>query len=119
MAYVDGFVLAVPKSKLKAYQKLARAAGKVWREHGALEYRECAGDDLKVKWGMPFPKVAKAKTGETVVFSWIVFKSRAHRDRVNAKVMKDPRLAEMMDPKSMPFDMKRMAYGGFEVLVDL
>jgi len=119
MRYVDGYVLPIPRKKLETYRRMAAKAGKVWREHGALEYRECAGDDLKVKWGMPFPKVAKAKTGETVVFSWIVFKSRAHRDRVNAKVMKDPRLAEMMDPKSMPFDMKRMAYGGFEVLVDL
>jgi len=119
MRYVDGYVLPIPRKKLETYRRMAAKAGKVWREHGALEYRECAGDDLKVKWGMPFPKVAKAKTGETVVFSWIVFKSRAHRDRVNAKVMKDPRLAEMMDPNSMPFDMKRMAYGGFEVLVDL
>lgn len=119
MRYVDGYVLAIPRKKLETYRRMAAKAGKVWREHGALEYRECAGDDLKVKWGMPFPKVVKARTGETVVFSWIVFKSRAHRDRVNAKVMKDPRLAEMMDPKSMPFDMKRMVYGGFEVLVDL
>ena len=119
MRYVDGYVLPIPRKKLETYRRMAAKAGKVWREHGALEYRECAGDDLKVKCGMPFPKVAKAKTGETVVFSWIVFKSRAHRDRVNAKVMKDPRLAEMMDPNSMPFDMKRMAYGGFEVLVDL
>jgi len=119
MRYVDGYVLPIPRKKLETYRRMAAKAGKVWREHGALEYREFAGDDLKVKWGMPFPKVAKAKTGETVVFSWIVFKSRAHRDRVNAKVMKDPRLAEMMDPNSMPFDMKRMAYGGFEVLVDL
>ena len=119
MPYVDGYVLAIPRKKLETYRRMAAKAGKVWREHGALEYRECAGDDLKVKWGMPFPKVVKARTGETVVFSWIVFKSRAHRDRVNAKVMKDPRLAEMMDPKSMPFDMKRMVYGGFEVLVDL
>jgi len=119
MRYVDGYVLPIPRKKLETYRRMAAKAGKVWREHGALEYRECAGDDLKVKWGMPFPKVAKAKTGETVVFSWIVFKSRAHRDRVNAKVMNDPRLAEMMDPNSMPFDMKRMAYGGFEVLVDL
>ena len=118
MRYVDGYVLPIPRKKLETYRRMAAKAGKVWREHGALEYRECAGDDLKVKWGMPFPKVAKAKTGETVVFSWIVFKSRAHRDRVNAKVMNDPRLSEMMDPNSMPFDMKRMAYGGFEVLVD-
>ena len=118
MAYVDGFVLAVPKSKLKAYQKLSRTAGKVWREHGALEYRECAGDDLKTKMGVPFPKLAKAKAGETVIFSWIVYASRAARDRINAKVMKDPRIRECCDTKNMPFDCKRMCYGGFKVLVD-
>jgi uncharacterized protein YbaA (DUF1428 family) len=117
--YVDGFLLSVPRSKVKAYREISRKAGKVWREHGALEYRECAGDDLKVKMGMAFPRVARTKPGETVVFSWIVYKSRAHRDRVNRKVMKDPRLATMMDPKTMPFDMKRMAYGGFSVIVDL
>ena len=94
-------------------------AGKVWREHGALEYRECIGDDLDVEMGVPFPRMVKLKPGETVVFSWIVYKSRAHRDRVNAKVMKDPRLAEMMDPKAMPFDVKRMGYGGFKIIVDL
>jgi len=118
MPYVDGYVLPVPKANLQAYRRIARQAGKVWREHGALEFRECAGDDLNVKMGMPFPRMIKLKPGETVVFSWIVFKSRAHRDRVNAKVMKDPRLANTMDPKSMPFDVKRMAYGGFKVLVD-
>jgi uncharacterized protein YbaA (DUF1428 family) len=118
MSYVDGFVLPVPKKNLAAYRRMAAKAGKVWREHGALEYRECGGDDLKVKFGLPFPKLAKVKAGETVFFSWIVYKSRAHRDAVNAKVMKDPRLAEMMDPKKMPFDVKRMAYGGFKVLVD-
>jgi uncharacterized protein YbaA (DUF1428 family) len=119
MAYVDGFLLAVPKKKMDTYLELARKAGKVWKEHGALEYRETVGDDLKVKMGMPFPKAARAKTGETVVFSWIVYKSKAHRDQVNKKVMKDPRLAKMMDPKSMPFDMKRMAYGGFKIRVDI
>lgn len=118
MRYVDGFVLAVPKKKLNAYRRLARKAGNIWREHGALEYRECAGDDLKVKFGVPFPRLAKAKPGETVVFSWIVFKSRVHRDRVNAKAMKDPYLTGMCHSKSMPFDMKRMTYGGFKVLVD-
>jgi uncharacterized protein YbaA (DUF1428 family) len=118
MAYVDGFVLAVPTRKLDAYRRLSQRAGKVWREHGALEYRECAGDDLKVKMGVPFPRLAKAKAGETVVFSWIVYKSRAHRDRVNAKVMKDPRIAETMN-EPMPFDVKRMAYGGFKVIVDM
>jgi uncharacterized protein YbaA (DUF1428 family) len=117
--YVDGYVLPVPKENVKAYRRIAQKAGKVWREHGALEYRECVGDDLNVKWGVPFPRQIKAKPGETVFFSWIVFKSRADRDRVNAKVMKDPRLANMMDPKSMPFDAKRMAYGGFKVLVEL
>ena len=92
MPYVDGFLLAVPKRKLQAYVDISKKAGKIWKEHGALEYRECAGDDLKIKMGVPFPKVAKAKPGETVVFSWIVYKSRKHRDSVNAKVMKDPRL---------------------------
>ena len=118
MRYVDGFVLAVPRKKLQAYRRMAEKAGKVWRDHGALEFRECAGDDLKVKMGVPFPRMVKLKPGETVVFSWIVFKSRAHRDGVNAKVMKDPRLAKMMDAKSMPFDSKRMAYGGFKILVE-
>jgi uncharacterized protein YbaA (DUF1428 family) len=118
MRYVDGFVLTVQKKNLAAYVRLAQKAGKIWREHGALEYRECAGDDLAVKMGVPFPRLAKAKPGETVVFSWIVYKSRGHRDRVNAKVMKDPRITGMCDPKSMPFDSKRMAYGGFKVLVD-
>jgi uncharacterized protein YbaA (DUF1428 family) len=119
MAYVDGFVLAVPAKNLTKYKRIAQLAGKVWREHGAVEYCECVGEDLDVKMGVPFPKLLKPKRGETVVFSWIVYKSRAHRDRVNAKVMKDPRLADMIDPKSMPFDCKRMTYGGFKVLVDM
>jgi len=118
MAYVDGFVLPVPKKNLRAYRSMAAKAGKIWREHGALEYRECVGDDLKVKFGLPFPRLVKPKAAETIVFSWIVYKSRAHRDAVNAKVMKDPRLAAMMDSKAMPFDVKRMAYGGFKILVD-
>ncbi|HET6224452.1 MAG TPA: DUF1428 domain-containing protein [Dongiaceae bacterium] len=118
MRYVDGFVLPVPKKSLPTYRRIAQKAGKVWRDHGALEYRECAGDDLDVKMVMSFPRRLKLKRGETVVFAWIVFKSRAHRDRVNAKVMKDPRLAKMVDPKAMPFDIKRMVYGGFKVLVD-
>ena len=118
MKYVDGYVLPVPKKNLQAYRRMAQKAGKVWREHGALEFRECAGDDLKVKMGIPFTRLAKLKPGETAVFSWIVYKSRAHRDAVNAKVMKDPRLAKMMDLKNMPFDSKRMSYGGFKVLVD-
>ena len=118
--YVDGFVLVVPKKNIPAYLKMARTAGKVWKEHGALEYRECAGDDLKVKLGTAFPKLSRAKPGETVFFSWIVFKSRAHRDRVNKRVMADPRLSEMMSGKAaMPFDMKRMSYGGFKAVVDL
>jgi len=117
MRYVDGYVLPVPKKKLEAYRRLAKLGGKIWKDHGALEFRECAGDDLNVKWAVPFPRRIKLKPGETVVFSWILFKSRANRDRVNAKVMKDPRLAKM-DPKSMPFDSKRMVYGGFKVLVE-
>ena len=118
MAYVDGFILPVPVKKLRDYRRMAQLAGKVWREHGALEYRECVGEDMKVKFGVPFPRTAKCKAGETVFFSWIVYKSRAHRDRVNAKVMEDPRLGGMCDPKDMPFDVKRMSYGGFEVLVE-
>jgi uncharacterized protein YbaA (DUF1428 family) len=117
MKYVDGFVLAVPKKNLQAYRRMAQKGAKIWREHGALEYRECVGDDLAVKFGVPFPKQMKVKPGETVVFSWIVYKSRAHRDHVNAKVMSDPRLAQMCDPKNMPFDCKRMVYGGFKVIV--
>lgn len=119
MKYVDGYVLPVPKKNLAAYRRMALAAGKIWREHGALEFRECVGDDLKVKQVVPFPKTLKLKAGETVVFSWIMFKSRADRDRVNAKVMKDPRLAKMMDMKASPFDPKRIVYGGFKAIVDL
>jgi len=118
MRYVDGYLLPVPKRNLQAYRRLALKAGKIWREHGALEFRECVGDDLNVKGMLSFPRQIKSKPGETVVFSWIVFKSRAHRDRVNAKVMKDPSIANM-DPESMPFDSKRMAYGGFKVIVDV
>jgi uncharacterized protein YbaA (DUF1428 family) len=118
MKYVDGFVLPVPKKNLQAYRRMAEKAGKIWREHGALEFRECVADDVKVGKITSFPQSVKLKRTETVAFSWIVFKSRAHRDRVNAKVMKDPRLADMMDPKAMPFDAKRMIYGGFKVLVD-
>lgn len=115
--YVDGFVVPMPKTKLDAYRRMARKAGKIWREHGALEYRECVGDDLDVKIGMSFPKGIKVKRNETVVFSWIVYKSRADRDKVNAKVMKDPRLADSCDMDNMPFDTARMLYGGFKVLV--
>jgi uncharacterized protein YbaA (DUF1428 family) len=116
--YVDGFVLPVPKKNVNAYRRLAQKASRIFREHGALEYRECIGDDLNVKVGMPFPRRIKVKTGETVVFAWIVYKSRAHRDRVNARVMKDPRIADMCDPKEIPFDCKRMLYGGFKTIVE-
>lgn len=116
--YVDGFVLPIPKKNIEAYRRISRLAGKVWREHGALEYRECVGDDMKIKGMTPFGSAMKCKPSETVVFAWIRYKSRAHRDRVNAKVMKDPRLAKMMDPQAMPFDVKRMCYAGFKVIVD-
>nr|WP_298727091.1 DUF1428 domain-containing protein [uncultured Steroidobacter sp.] len=115
--YADGFVIVVPKKNLKAYEAMSKKAGKIWKEHGALEYCECVGDDLKQKFGTPFPKLCNTKSSEAVIFSWIVYKSRAHRDRVNAKVMKDPRLN--MDNDAMPFDVKRMSYGGFSLLVDL
>jgi uncharacterized protein YbaA (DUF1428 family) len=118
MKYVDGYVLPVPKKNLVAYRRMAQKAGKVWREHGALEFRECVGDDLNVKMAASFPRTIKLKPGEMVVFSWITFTSRAQRDSVNAKVMKDPRMAKMMDMKSLPFDSKRMVYGGFKVVVD-
>ena len=118
MRYVDGYVLPVPKKNLQAYRRMAQQAGKVWRDHGALEYAECVADDVKAGKLTSFPQSVKLKPGEIVVFSWIVFKSRAHRDRVNAKVMKDPRLANMMDPKALPFDGKRMIWGGFKVLVE-
>ena len=119
MRYVDGYVLAVPKKKLQAYRRMAQKAGKVWRDHGALEYIECVADDVKPGKHTSFPQSVKLKPGETVVFAYVVYKSRAHRDRVNAKVMKDKRLATMMDPKSMPFDMKRMTYGGFTTIVSM
>ena len=115
--YVDGFVIPVPADKIPEYRKIARKAAKIWMEHGALDYRECVGDDLKNDWGVAFPTLAGAKEGETVAFSWITFKSRKHRDQVNAKVMADPRLN--CDPANMPFDCKRMAYGGFKTLVSV
>jgi uncharacterized protein YbaA (DUF1428 family) len=115
--YADGFVIPLPKKNVEAYRRMARKAGKIWMEHGALEYRECVGEDLDVRLGTPFPRAVKVEPGETVVFAWIVYRSRAHRDRVNAKVMKDPRMHE--PPQEMPFDDKRMVYGGFEILVDL
>jgi uncharacterized protein YbaA (DUF1428 family) len=119
MAYVDGFVLPVPKKNVQAYRRMASKAGKIWREHGALLYIEAVADDVKPGKRTSFPQSVKLKDDETVVFAYIVFKSRVHRDKVNAKVMKDPRLANMMDPKAMPFDGKRMIYGGFKVMVDL
>ncbi|MEH2510758.1 uncharacterized protein YbaA (DUF1428 family) [Nitrobacteraceae bacterium AZCC 1564] len=118
MQYVDGFIVAVPKKNLKAYQTLARKAGKVWKEYGALEYRECVAEDVKVGKLTSFPRSVKLKPGETVIFSWITYKSRKHRDKVNAKVMKDPRITGM-DPKTMPFDGKRMIYGGFDTIVTM
>jgi len=119
MSYVDGFLVPVPKKKLAAYRRMAAKAGKIWREHGALEFRECIADD--VKWGKrtSFPRSVKQKTGETVFFSYIGYKSRADRDRINAKVMKDKRLAKMMNPAAMPFDAKRMIWGGFKTVVAL
>jgi uncharacterized protein YbaA (DUF1428 family) len=116
--YVDGFVLPVPRKNLTAYRQMSEKAGKIWREHGALEYRECVGDDIDVKMGVPFTRISKSKRGEAVVFSWILYKSRAHRDSVNEKVMKDERIKSMMKAKKMPFDVKRMAYGGFKTIVD-
>ncbi len=118
MTYVDGFLLVVPNKKLAAYAAIAKQAGKVWKELGALEYRECAAEDMTAAFGIPFPKRVSAKKGETVVFSWITYKSRAHRDRVNKKVMKDPRMLAMCG-KQQPFDLQRMSYGGFTVLVEM
>jgi uncharacterized protein YbaA (DUF1428 family) len=117
MSYVDGFVVPVPKKNLKAYLAMARTASKVWRDHGALEVRECVADDVKPGKRTSFPRSVKLKATETVVLSYIVYKSRAQRDKIMTKVMKDPRLAKMMNPKTMPFDGKRMIFGGFKVLV--
>jgi len=119
MAYVDGFVVPLPTKNLKAYRAMAKKAGKVWREHGAIDYKECIADDVKMGKWTSFPRSVKQKKNETVVFSYIVYKSRKDRDRVMAAVMKDKRLAAMMNPKAMPFDGKRMIYGGFKVIVDL
>lgn len=118
MSYVDGFLLAVPKKNLPAYRRMAAKAGKIWMEYGALGYVESVAEDVKPGKLTSFPQSVKQKSGETVVFSYIVFKSRADRDRINKKVMKDPRLADMMDPKAMPFDARRMVYGGFKVIVE-
>lgn len=120
MQYVDGFVIVVPKRKLPAYRRMARTAGKVWKELGALDYRECVGDDLKPSYGVPFPRLTRLKPREAVVFSWIVYRSKADRNRINARVMKDPRILRMMDPaKEMPMDMKRFSFGGFKTMVAL
>lgn len=119
MSYVDGFVVPVPEENIKLYRSIAQKAGKIWKEYGALQYVEAVGDDLENKWGVAFPKLAKLKPGEVPVFSFIVFKSRADRDRVNKKVMSDPRMNKMMEGKEMPFEVKRMAYGGFKGLVEL
>ena len=118
MHYVDGFVLPVPTRNLAAYRRMASKAAKVWREHGALEYKECAADDVKPGKRTSFPQSVKLKRGETVVFAWIVYKSRKHRDSVLKKVMRDPRITGMMDPKAMPFDSRRMIWGGFKVMVE-
>ena len=119
MKYVDGFVVPVAKKKVAAYQRMSRKAGRIFREYGALDYKESVGDDLKVPMGLPFTRLAKLKPNETVFFSFVVYKSGAHRDSVNKKIMKDPRMLAMCGPKDMPFDVKRMAYGGFKALVDL
>jgi uncharacterized protein YbaA (DUF1428 family) len=119
MAYVDGFIVPVPKKNVKAYLAMARKAGKVWMDHGAVDYQECVADDVKKGKWTSFPRSVKLKPSETVIFSWITYKSRAQRDRILKNVMKDPRLAKMMDPKKMPFDGKRMIYGGFKILIDL
>ena len=118
MAYVDGFIVPLPKKNLSRYRAMAKKAAKVWREHGALAFRECVADDVKMGKWTSFLRAVKMKKNETVVFSYIVYKSRADRDRVLAKVMKDKRLAKMMNPKAMPFDAKRMIYGGFKVFVE-
>jgi uncharacterized protein YbaA (DUF1428 family) len=115
--YVDGFVIPIPKKKLAAYTRIAKQACKIWLEYGALDYQECVGDDLDHKFCLPFPRGIQAKKGEVIVFAYIVYKSRAHRDKVNVKVVKDPRIARMCDPKNTPFDCQRMLYGGFRVIV--
>ena len=118
MAYVDGFVLPVPRGNLAAYRRMARKAGKVWIEHGALQYVECVADDVQSGALTSFPQAVQLRPDEVVVLAWIVYRSRAQRDRINARVMEDPRIAGM-DPASMPFDAKRMFWGGFKPLVQL
>lgn len=119
MSYVDGFVLPLPKNKVEEYKEFSARCGAVWREHGALQYRECIADDVKPGKWTSFPQAVDLKEDEVVVFSWIVYESRAARDRINDKVMSDPRLADIMNPESMPFDGKRMIYGGFEMMLDI
>lgn len=118
MSYIDGFLLSAPVARLPEYLKIAKKAGKIWLEHGALQYMECQGDDLEIEGMLSFNKVAKPKAGEVVIFSFIVYQNRKHRDQVNKKVMADPRLMAMCDPGNMPFDVKRMAYGGFKAIVE-
>lgn len=118
MHYVDGYLLAVPKRNVGKYRSMARLAGKIWKEHGAVQYFECIADDVKPGKWTSFPQAVKLKKGEVVFFSFIIFRSRKQRDRVNAKVMKDPRLGKYMDPKKLPFDGKRMIWGGFKGLVE-
>jgi uncharacterized protein YbaA (DUF1428 family) len=117
MSYVDGFVLIVKKTRFKDYAAMAKKAAKVWKEYGALDYKECVSDDLDVPMGLPFPKMVKSKPDEVIIFSFIVYKSKAQRDAVNKKIMKDPRMHEMCDPNNMPFDLKKMCYGGFKTFV--
>ncbi len=117
--YIDGFVLSIPKDKLAAYKRVATKAGKLWREHGALEYRECVGDDMEVEHMLAFPKLAKSKPDEVVIFAYAVFESRKHRDAANKKIMADPRIAAMGTESKAIFDCKRMAYGGFKTLVQV
>lgn len=119
MAYVDGFIVPVPKGKLGAYKKMARLAGKIWMEHGALTYIECVGDDTPKGKTTSFPRSVKLKAGEVVIFSWITYKSRKSRDTIMAKVMKDKRLAAFMDPKKLPFDGRRMIFGGFKPMIEM
>ncbi len=118
MPYVDGFVIPLATKHVASYKKIAQKASKIWLEHGAVHYAECIGDDLKIKGMVPFTKLAGTKAGETVVFAWITYKTKAHRDSVNKKVMVDPRIAKMMEAGGVPFDCKRMAYGGFKMLVE-
>jgi uncharacterized protein YbaA (DUF1428 family) len=115
--YVDGFVIPMPRKNVAAYRRMAKMGARIWKKYGALEYYECMGDDLPAKWGQGFRKLAKLKPGETVAFSWIVYRSKAERDRINARVMKDPSMNDPEMMKKMPFDVKRMAFGGFKTLV--